>query len=610
MGFYIEQLRVWGKEKPPTTIKFAKGLNIICGVSDAGKTYILKCIKFVFGGKQPFEPAIIGYNAVSLSLVADDGHKIEIKRTIGKKAVEVLSDGGEIVSGEYDVIPNDKKRTKKNRNPLLNELYLSLIGIKNEPKVVTNQYFDRKRFTWKTIMPLFYLEEENVINSLSVLLPSIPSNKVYLYSSLLYLITGNSYEDAQTQEKEQVGKIRKNAVSAFVKEHLIRMEEQEGVLEENIKCSPQYNPETDLKLHQNQLMELEQKMASIREKMTMLSEEIAAYNAEVLEKKIQCERLADLKLQYLADIKRLNFIVDGIQKGDDGEKIHECPVCKNMVVKKPDGDYLKVAKAEIIRITSLLKGLLLVEKELCKDIELKNEAIASKEADVDKIKNLISNIYTVQAKEHEASIAEIVKYISLKEQLSLLQEHIVLIKKEFEDYASEVDGEDQELRFKPLNLYPVDFNRKMNELLADVLESCQYDELKTVAFDMQSFDVCINGYQKKDTHGKGHWAYINTCLLLALRQYFCREAVYNPGILLIDSPLLGLDEGENIIPESMKYGLFSYLINTRNDGQMIIIENTSNVPDLDYNKDNISVLEFTKDKYTSKYNSQYGFLNL
>lgn len=46
MAFHITKVTATGTSKQPATITFNKGLNIICGVSDSGKTCVLKCIQF------------------------------------------------------------------------------------------------------------------------------------------------------------------------------------------------------------------------------------------------------------------------------------------------------------------------------------------------------------------------------------------------------------------------------------------------------------------------------------------------------------------------------------------------------------------------------------
>ncbi len=128
---------------------------------------------------------------------------------------------------------------------------------------------------------------------------------------------------------------------------------------------------------------------------------------------------------------------------------------------------------------------------------------------------------------------------------------------------------------------------------------------------MGTFDLEVNGYAKENSHGKGYWAFINTVLGLTLRQYLQEDAIYKPGLFVVDTPLLGLDQGvEDNDPTSMRTALFQYFIDNQSEGQIIVVENTKDLPDLDYEVGGAKVIEFTQDKYKSKYKeSRYGFLH-
>ena len=52
---------------------FYKGLNIICGASDSGKTCVLKCIQFAMGVIEKLFKKQTGYDSVSLDIIASEG---------------------------------------------------------------------------------------------------------------------------------------------------------------------------------------------------------------------------------------------------------------------------------------------------------------------------------------------------------------------------------------------------------------------------------------------------------------------------------------------------------------------------------------------------------
>ena len=82
------------------------------------------------------------------------------------------------------------------------------------------------------------------------------------------------------------------------------------------------------------------------------------------------------------------------------------------------------------------------------------------------------------------------------------------------------------------------------------------------------------------------------------------NAVYNPRLLILDTPLHGLDEEvEEDAPESMRTGLFTYFMKHQ-EGQLIVIENLDHIPHLEYEKSGANVITFTKRRDEGR----YGFL--
>lgn len=166
-------------------------------------------------------------------------------------------------------------------------------------------------------------------------------------------------------------------------------------------------------------------------------------------------------------------------------------------------------------------------------------------------------------------------------------------------------------KFRPKEHFPSEFNACIDRIAFSVLADCNYEGLNTAHFNMGTFDLEVNGLAKENSHGKGYWAFINTVLGLTFRQYLEENAFYKPGLFVVDTPLLGLDNGVEVkAPTSMRTSLFQYFLDHQSAGQMIVVENTKDLPILDYEAYGAKVIEFTRDKYKSKYKeNRYGFLH-
>jgi hypothetical protein len=145
----------------------------------------------------------------------------------------------------------------------------------------------------------------------------------------------------------------------------------------------------------------------------------------------------------------------------------------------------------------------------------------------------------------------------------------------------------------------------MDILAKEILEECNYENLTSARFNLSDFDIEVNGGKKSTTHGKGYCAFLNTVVVLMFRKYFATKAMFTPGLLIIDTPLLGLDQGvDDAAPESMRTALFRYFMNNQSEGQLIVVENIEHIPNLDFEKAGATVTTFTKGRFEGR----YGFL--
>ena len=197
-GFYIKKVIAKSAVKGDASVTFGKGLTIIQGRSDSGKTCVANCIDFIFGGSvdKPFKETA-KYDGVSMIVASNDNEgKVTLHRTVGKNQVEVSSNIEGIASGTYDV--NYRKGAK---NPPLNEVWLKLIGIEQETMIVANARFEKKRLTWRNLLRVFYLDENRVDDIDSIVEPKhrYMENTLFL-SALLFLITGRTFTETDAQE--------------------------------------------------------------------------------------------------------------------------------------------------------------------------------------------------------------------------------------------------------------------------------------------------------------------------------------------------------------------------------------------------------------------------
>lgn len=604
MAFYITKVTAAGTSKPPATITFNKGLNIICGVSDSGKTCVLKCIQFAMGViKKPFEKEQTGYESVNLDILTSEG-SLHISRTVGKNVVNVVSEISTIDGGDYDI----EYKSNGNKNPVLNELWLKLIGIEKLPMIIKNQDFARQRLSWKTLLRLFWLKEQEIENPKSVLLPSTPTQNPYFFASFLYLLTGNEFPDMEEHDKDEISKAKKDAVRQFVNGRISHMSKKREELQKALSAYGDLDVEEEMQKLIDNLSETESAIAAATEESKDLLGTLLNLKEIEAENQVTHSHFQSLKSQYTADIKRLSFIVDGeVHLHSVGEN-KKCPFCEGNIRPTERKSYIEASKAELNRIITQLQGLSESEKDVITSLNEVRGKINHLESQRSDIEKLIETELTPQSNKLREGIQRYRSYVQLQQESAVLQSVS-------QDWIAELQKQESDssdkLKFKPKEHYPVDFNTRIDEIAYSILVDCKYENLNTAHFNMGTFDLEINGYAKEDSHGKGYWAFINTIVGLTFRQYLQEDAVYKPGLFVVDTPLLGLDQGvDDSAPNSMRTALFQYFIDNQSEGQMIVVENTKDLPELDYEESGAKVIEFTQDKYKSKYKeSRYGFLH-
>ena len=157
--FFIKQISVTGEKVLFSEVSFNDGVNIIYGPSNAGKSYIINCINFMFAGDPPFTKSSTGYDTVTMTMESDDGYAISMTRKIidgkngevGENSVEVISNYPNVESGPYSISKNE-----------YSDLLLKLMGINEHHKIISTEGFDSQSLGIRTLIHFFFIDEEHI----------------------------------------------------------------------------------------------------------------------------------------------------------------------------------------------------------------------------------------------------------------------------------------------------------------------------------------------------------------------------------------------------------------------------------------------------------------
>lgn len=586
MSFYIKELSVTGNGKKPAVVQFKKGLNIIEGPSNTGKTLIFKCIDYIFGSKD--NPLMDGYDCISLKIGILDS-EITLTRYGNQDILLVSSSFDEIDSGEYKYTTG-----RDNYEKSFNNVLLKLINIIGHHEIVKNSNYKKQSLTWRTFSSAFFIDEDSIISEQSPLLPIQYTERTSFLSALIFLLTGKDFSSVTSAEAENIKKAKKTAIKEYINNELQEFSKQTELLNNELNEMP------DLDNIINSLsIEIETTEENIVTKINnnkQLLDNIQKVNGELAESNVLLNNYDLLESQYDSDLKRLNFIVDGQINYEQTENTI-CPFCSTNISVSKKQDYITASlnnykkimlqKEDLINTKDILKERIdILEKELNSLYSEKNEVVKEIE---DNLKPKLNDL--------KGQLEIYKKKVEKRNELNILNT-ICAQKTEF--LSKQENEKDSENKYDPKEYLDYSFTSSFGEVIKELLIDSHYDNLNSLVFSNTSMDISINGKEKKK-NGKGYRAYYNSLLSIAFIKYLYENGTYKQNLLLLDSPILSLKLSESEeIGISIKQGLFEILRDINDELQVIVFENK--IPNIEYKSTNI--IRFTQDKDVGR----YGFL--
>lgn len=586
--FFMKRLIVKGSGKEPSYLDFDNGLNIICGPSNTGKTYVLECIDYLFGNDKIHFDENTGYDSISLIIETKHGD-ITFERQLGTKKIYVSSNNPRIESGKYGT-------SGKNN---ISYVWLKLIGIDEEHTIIKSERYKRQRLTWRTFAHMFLIKESLVIKDSSILRPIQNTANTAALSALYFLITGEDFSNFDPLEEKKIKEAKKKAVVDYINKRLTIFANRKDELDKYSNSDALY---LQAKVEQalSEIAETELKIAESIKTNKQLLNETYQINEQLSEVNTLYNRYQALKSQYSSDIKRMTFIVEGELNKKDTPRNSKCPFCDSDILfsSQKEKSYVEASHAELHRIQIQLDDLVEAENDLKKERSYLTARLGVLNEKRSGVEDLINSELKPKMQTLKSSLAEYRRIIEIRNEFEVIDDYQSSMKNELYEAIKE---EETEMKFKIKSYFNREILENIDQYLDKILDSCQFDSYNSVYLDPRTFDLVING-KRKETFGKGYRAFLNTTLAIALMEYLSEQSKYSPNMLLIDSPILSLKEREDRqVSSSMKAHLFQYLLKNQKHGQVIIIEN--DIPELNYEDANI--IQFTKDES----HGRYGFLN-
>lgn len=211
-GIRLRFLGFFGPQKPPATVTFGPGLNVIYGASNTGKSFIVEAIDFMLGGKPPLRdiPERVGYDLILLGLETLDGKAFTLWRSMdggGFRLYEDLHQTPPAADVRYKQL--DEQHSDKN-DENLSSFLLGLCGLGGK-RVRRNSKNETNSLSFRNIARLMIVNETEITQQSSPLFDGNPIANTPNLATFKLLLTGTDDSALVASNKREPEELSREA---------------------------------------------------------------------------------------------------------------------------------------------------------------------------------------------------------------------------------------------------------------------------------------------------------------------------------------------------------------------------------------------------------------
>lgn len=608
-GLLLRYLAYFGPDRPTAALSFEPGLNVICGASETGKSFIVESIDFMLGQESPVRdiPERAGYDRVRLIIESAGWPPLTLDRSIEgghfRAYEEFLAEGS--TQSEPKTL---KWRHSAARHDTLSFALLQRTGLTS--KVLRrNASGDTRSLSFRDLARLSVVTEEEIQTRRSPLLSGQYITATAEYAAFKLLLTGTD-DSALVSSKEISGRREQETGKIELLDQMIQdlqtYLDEEGVDEEELN-NQLSRIEASIEDQNAALSDVQKALDALLTLRGDAAKELGNRRARLVEIDELVGRFHLLDSHYVTDLSRLEAIHESGSLFVHLEQ-KPCPLCgaqpgDQHLDSDCDGNteaVVQAAEAEMVKIDRLRRELNDTVVSLEEEREEVNNSLSEYEDTYTACEQELSEIAapTVSSERHSYNqlISERAEIRATLDKILHLN-HLTAQRAELESEEPETPGGTTTTRTQVSKSVLDEFSKALER----ILEEWHFPNATRVFFDESKRDIQISGKDRGST-GKGLRAITHAAVTIGLME-FCREhELPHPGFVVLDSPLLAYwkPEGEedDLRGTDLKEMFYRYLLGLQAEIQIIIIEN-EHPPEFVLQEGNVAV--FTKNPHQDRY---------
>ncbi len=610
-GFFLTKIASIGDGKPIALKEFAKGVNILSGASETGKSYIFECIDFVFGSRDQPKPIAIaeGYDHIRAEFQTYDGKQFTISRKFGDNFVYLA----ETTLGEFSAMGAKKLSTTHSSVSELNisTYLLTLLGLEKK-RLKFNNLNKTRSLSFRDLSMFCLINEEKVIQSTSPIYSGQNNEETKNKALFKLLLTGLDDDDLDEIKNQDIAKANIKGKIELTQENFQKKEK--NLLELKQKVDKLELEEINVKIDELvAIVNSASSSVSHAEKERQIVWNDLDKNKSAINQTLSLiEQFQSLNKHYDSDLGRLEFVNEGKQYIDQIAKVN-CPLCDSLIDQKllepyeeNDPAFLESVKSEYEKIRKKQLELTETVSELHikkKELEI---LVASLQNEFYKINQHILNKLKPLQDANRKDLEQFIELKSQKNEVSLLENELSELKRD-ERYYQEKLTERQERAVEIV--MPEEIYKELADEIKKILNSWGI-KCQKVTYDPTVNDIEIDG-EARNNSGKGYRAVYLAAFMIAVMLFCLKKKLKHPYFLVLDSPLTSYKEKDiaeggapsfkDKLPENVQdafYRSITDLLDQIKDLQIVIIDNKDPPEDI---KKRVHFEHFSKNPNKGRY---------
>lgn len=566
--------------KASAELDFRSGVNVICGASDTGKSFLADSIDFMLGGSALKEiPERVKYDQISLCLAANEDRDFKLQRSISGGNFQ-LFDPSEGDDAKAETLKQNHAHDKTDN---LSGYLLDKIGLLGKRVLKSKAKGTTQSLSFRNLARLVIVQEGEIQQTGSPFWSGQYTTKTSETATVKLLLTGIDDSSVVPDADQSPDNSRQ---ITLIEELLSDLQTEIEDLGED---------RDDLVV---QLERLEASIETRREELSASQQaldELLGKRRELFEQKREAsdrlDEISDLLTRfglladhYDVDLKRLTAIQESGSMFVHVEQV-VCPLCgaapeAQHLDETCDGDVEAVvaaATAEIEKIQLLQTELDSTVADLTAETARLTEYLNSVEAEYNALSRDIQESVGPDVTEVRSSFSALVEERSSAQKAAdLFARYDKLVARK--TGLLEDDGDTESTSSEVVTGIPESVAHEFSSKVSAILKAWHFPGECHVHYDKASSDFVIDG-KPRSSRGKGLRAITHAAVNIALLEYCQSNGLSHPGFVVLDSPLLAYfkpegDEDQVLRGTDLKERFYDYLIKHHGqDSQVIIIEN-------------------------------------